>query len=274
MKNIWPIRRTLLKSRNLISAPNRFERMLSLAEIRFNHLLLPHKPPESNIKDYNEFLHSIALVHPELSALLESKGEAEQAVRTILERFEKIRKDNENLPFPLSYNADKSMAMLCYALTRYLSPAVVVETGVAYGIATALILLAMERNNFGRLISIDLPSLSDPNGSYIGMAVPKHLMNRWRLHLGSSRRWLPKVVSEVGNIGLFIADDANIYTLQRYEFTTVWPKLSAVGAALVNNISNRFWKVLKSTEMGRVYTVWQMEKPSCVTGLVLKKQPL
>jgi hypothetical protein len=267
----WSMRQAAIKTRNLIFAPGRLERMLSLAEIRFNNSFLPDKPPGCDIKNFAEFLHDIALVQPELFALLKPAGEAEQAVRTILSNFGKLRANNKNLPYPLVYNADKSIAMLCYALTRYIKPATVVETGVAYGITTALILLAMERNNIGRLISVDLPSLSDPHGSYVGMAIPKYLTHRWTSHLGSSRRWLPKILSEMGNIELFIADDANIYTLQRYEFTTVWARLSLGGAAIVNHIGNRFYRILQATDTAQVHTIRQMEKPSCVTGLILKK---
>jgi hypothetical protein len=146
------MRGKLLKTRNLIFAPDRFERACSLAEIRFNRFFLPHKPPSSHTESFAEFLHSIALVYPELFALLKPAGEAEQAFRTILSKFEKLWENDGNWPFPLIYNADKSFAMLCYALTRYIKPAIAVETGVAYGIITSLIILAMERNNIGGLL--------------------------------------------------------------------------------------------------------------------------
>ncbi len=143
------MRQAVFKTWNVIFAPNRFERMLSLAEIRFNHFFLPHKPPRRGIKNFKSFLKGIAPMHPELFALLKPVGEAEQVVRTILSNFGKLKENNKNLPYPLVYNADKSMAMLCYALTRYIKPVIVVETGVAYGITTAAVLLAMERNNIG-----------------------------------------------------------------------------------------------------------------------------
>ena len=65
--------------------------------------------------------------------------------------------------------------MLCCILARYIKPMTVVETGVAYGITTGLVLLAMAQNNLGRFNSIELPSLSDHSGPCIGMASPKRL---------------------------------------------------------------------------------------------------
>ncbi len=174
-------------------------------------------------------------------------------------------------PFPTYYNADKSLALLCYALTHYLRPEVVLETGVGHGITSALVLFALERNECGKLISIDLSPLADPYGLCTALAVPEYLRKRWTLYLGTSRRRLPKVLKGMGNIELFISDSANVHTLQRYEFETVWPKLSFGGAAIFNNISHKFQRFLKSVDNAQSYSIWQMEKPSCVTGLLLKR---
>jgi hypothetical protein len=161
--------------------------------------------------------------------------------------------------------------MLCYALTRYTKPGIVVDIGVVYWTTISLALLAMEENNLDRLISIDLPSLSDHDGSCIGMAVPKHLIRRWTSYLGNSRRWLPKILNEKENIELFIADGDNIYTLHRYEFTPVWNQFSNGGAAIVNKIGKRFYKILQITDVAQIHAIWQMENSLCVTGLILKK---
>ena len=92
----WSMRQAVIKTRNLICAPDRLERMLSLAEIRFNNSFLPHKPPGFDIKNFAEFLHDIALVQPELFALLKPVGQGkkrplEQSFRT-LESLAKIIK--------------------------------------------------------------------------------------------------------------------------------------------------------------------------------------
>jgi hypothetical protein len=46
-----------------------------------------------------------------------------------------------------------------YAVVRILKPRAMVETGVANGKSSALILRALERNGSGRLYSVDLPTL-------------------------------------------------------------------------------------------------------------------
>lgn len=268
------MRHIIRQTRHILAAHDRFQRIFSLSETKVNNILYPQKPSGIDIKTLPEFLHAIAIRHPELCTLLRAAGEAEQAVHAILAHSAYFRESNKIPRIPLFYNADISLAMLCYALTRYLKPTIAVETGVSYGITAAVILLAMERNNSGRLISIDLPPLLALNGPAIGMAIPNYLAHRWTLVLGNSRYWLPRVVSQVEDIGLFVSDSANVYTLQRHEFATVWPKFSAAGAALINNISARFWAILKEMDMVQTCGIWQQEKPSCVTGLVLKEQLL
>ena len=252
---------------NLISASDRNDRLRVLFEIRLNKLIFGHKPLDA--MNFNCFLSRISETC--LPNLLKTIGEAEEAASWVHSNFENVEKNKHNLPFPNHYNADSSLSIICHALTRYLKPAVVLETGVAYGMTSAVVLLAIERNNCGKLISIDLPPLSDPSGKFTGFGIPKHLRNDWILHLGSTRRLLPKVVEKTKNMGLFISDSANIYSLQRYEFESVWKTLSSGGVMVFNNISRKLQKYLKSTEKSEFYSVWQTEKPSCVTGILLKK---
>src|SRR5262249_26848557 len=112
---------------------------------------------------------------------------------------------------------------------------------------------------------------SDPYGLYTGFVVPEHLRKtRWTLYLGSSRRWLPKILADTGKIDLFISDSANIYTQQRYEFRRIYPQLVTGGAAVFNNISWEFKGFISAMKEIQVHSIWQEEKPSCITALILK----
>lgn len=263
------MREKIVKLLKLRSDSNRIERTRKWVEIRLNFLLFDHKPVRAGTVPFEEFLDKLSLKDSGLFDLLKSGGEAEEAVHWVRTRFQQLARENRNLPFPSSYNADQSLALLSYALARHLRPPVVVETGVCYGITSTLVLLALERNNFGELVSIDLPSLFDPHGSYVGLAVPDRLKGRWRLHLGSSRRYLPIILSHMPKIGLFILDSATVYTTQRYEYKALYPNLLRGGAALFNNIGSKFQVVLSSTKCMEFYSIWQLEKPSCATGLLL-----
>src|SRR5262245_14210809 len=157
---------------NLISNNHRLERVCILLEIRLNHLLFDHNPADAVTITYQEFLAQLTYDDCALYKLLQPHGEAEQAVEWVRSKFKSLADERDSLPFPILYNADKSLALLSYGLVRHLRPERVLETGVGYGITSALVLHAMENTNYGELISIDLPPLSDPKGSSTGLAVP------------------------------------------------------------------------------------------------------
>ena len=257
-----------LKIVRLMSDGNRFDRARVLSEIRLNRLFLDRQRAQLGIISFGDFLNHISEQNSTLFELLKAGGEAEEAVHWARSRFAELAK--QPLPFPSFYNADLTLALLSYAFTRYLRPHFVLETGVGYGVTSALVLFALERNGFGELVSIDLPSLADPKGLYVGLVVPEHLKSRWTLCIGSSRRRLPGILSDHRQMGLFISDSANVYTLQRYEYEAVYPRLITGGAALFNNIGSKFQRFVSSTGDLRFHCIWQIDKPSCATGLILK----
>ena len=84
---------------------------------------------------------------------------------------------------------------------------------------------------------------------------------------------LPKIITEFGTVSLFVSDSANVFTLQRYEFNAVFPKLIPNGAMIFNNVSLKFQEYLNSVKGIEFYSIWQSEKISCVT-IVVFKNPL
>ena len=85
-----------------------------------------------------------------------------------------------------------------YFLTRLIKPQNILETGVANGFSSYSFLSAIEKNNFGRLVSNDLPPLDieKKNWKYIGQMVPKKFHTLWTLHLGSDRKNLNSICKE------------------------------------------------------------------------------
>lgn len=257
------------KGLRLLADERRFDRARALFEIKLNQLCIERRSGRARTITFENFLTQTTCDHFELTKLLASGCEADAAVSWARSRFEEFA--NQPLPFPSFYNADRTLALLSYALVRYLRPNLVVESGVGYGFCSALVLLALDLNRAGKLASIDLPSLGDPTGSHIGRIIPDHLKERWSLLYGSSRNRLPSVLSQQGKAGLFISDSANVYTLQRYEFETVYPSLDIRGAALFNNIGGKFQTFLQSVDGIETYSIRQTDKPGCATALILKK---
>jgi Methyltransferase domain len=134
-------------------------------------------------------------------------------------------------------DGDARLTGVAWCLARHLRPDRVVETGVARGVTTRVLLEALERNGRGRLWSIDLPPLLDRAlAEETAAAVPERLYERWTLLRGSSRRLLPGLVADLGQIDLFLHDSMHTARNLRFEFKHVWPALAPGGAALIDDV--------------------------------------
>lgn len=137
-------------------------------------------------------------------------------------------------------------SLTLYVVARLAEPTMVVETGVASGKSSALLLLALQHNGKGRMVSIDLPNPPGdilPDGALthtgerpVGWLVPDYLRPRWELRLGDARTLLPQVVAEVSAIGLFFHDSLHTREHVLFELRTVAPKLHPPATVLVDNV--------------------------------------
>lgn len=120
-----------------------------------------------------------------------------------------------------------------YAAVRALAPDCVVETGVANGVSSSYLLLALRMNGHGCLHSVGLADPAFlPAGKEPGWLVPHWLRAAWRIHLGDARDILPGLLAELGNIGVFIHDSLHTYEHMKWEFETAYPYLRTGGLLL------------------------------------------
>jgi transposase-like protein len=133
-----------------------------------------------------------------------------------------------------------------YVLVRALQPDVVVETGVASGVSSAHLLLAMAENGKGTLHSIDLPNVGEgvalPPGKAPGWIVPDQLRDRWDLQLGDSRDLLPKLLGSLKWVDIFFHDSDHSKESMIFEFEAALPKVRAGGLILSDDTNyNDAW---------------------------------
>jgi hypothetical protein len=117
-----------------------------------------------------------------------------------------------------------------YATVRALAPDWVVETGVANGVSSSYLLLVLQKNGRGSLHSIGLADPAFlPSGKDPGWLIPQWLRAPWQVHLGDAREMLPRLLAQLGNIGIFIHDSLHTYEHMMWEFETAYPHLLAGG---------------------------------------------
>jgi predicted O-methyltransferase YrrM len=111
-------------------------------------------------------------------------------------------------------------AQILHSICRVVRPTLIVETGVSDGISSAVILSALDKNNHGRLISIDFPIVGIPRlyGKSAGWVVPEHLRSRWTLLTGQSRKLLPSLLSTSDPLDMFFHDSEHSYECMKMEF--------------------------------------------------------
>ena len=143
-------------------------------------------------------------------------------------------------PGPASFKAyndgDAGLTRAIWCLVRHLKPNCVVETGVAHGVTSRFVLEALEQNGTGHLSSIDLPPPERVWQKQVGIAVGGRYKSRWTYIKGSSRRRLPKLLSELGQIDLFIHDSLHSQRNVLFELEQVWSAIKPGGAIVVDDV--------------------------------------
>jgi len=135
-------------------------------------------------------------------------------------------------------DSDRTFAAAIWCVIAHLRPARVVETGVAHGLTTRLILEGLRRSGAGHLWSIDLPAVDPALHREIGVAVPDRLRSRWTYIPGTSRERLPALLDELGDIEVFVHDSLHTGRNTRFELSCAWPRLRSGGAAVVDDIDH------------------------------------
>jgi predicted O-methyltransferase YrrM len=147
---------------------------------------------------------------------------------------------NHSVPHGTTPNT--TLGRWLYAVVRVLQPETVIETGVAQGASSWLILNALRRNDRGTLYSIDLP-MRDTHRDYnvagvdqTGSMVPEMLRDRWRLLIGDSTIELPRLLGEVDRVDVFFHDSDHSYEAMRKEFSAVAPRLRGGGVLVADDV--------------------------------------
>jgi hypothetical protein len=164
-------------------------------------------------------------------------AEFESDYDSVLDRLTRAGVRTEAGAFAGWSDGDAAFARAVWCVVRHRRPAAVVETGVARGITTAVVLEALARNGSGRLWSVDLPPQMRPGqNDEIGIAVSPERTGEWTLLRGSSHKLLPPLLAERGSIGLFIHDSRHTAANVLRELKAAWPRLDPGGVAVVDDI--------------------------------------
>lgn len=132
--------------------------------------------------------------------------------------------------YPIGYGISDSTQEFLFFWILKNKPSIIIETGVANGASTALILWALNHNNKGHLHSVDV---SPDVGALVGAPQP-----RWTLHItDGSNEALQRIFSSFTDVDMFIHDGDHSYEHQSFEYFFFASLLSQTGVILSDDVN-------------------------------------
>ncbi|MER6614231.1 O-methyltransferase [Streptomyces xantholiticus] len=154
------------------------------------------------------FVQTLGWSMPQVSEVLDEYQEVESRLN---DRYKECA-----LEFPVTHGVEAETGAFLYAIARLLKPKTVVETGVADGRSSFVILSALERNGSGALYSFDIRP-------QVGKLVGHH--PQWHLQISKPQEALSSFVRalrRLGAIDLFFHDSDHRYLSQLIEYEQAW----------------------------------------------------
>jgi predicted O-methyltransferase YrrM len=135
-------------------------------------------------------------------------------------------------------NRSAHLVDVFYGLMRALKPTKIIETGVAFGMTSSLIVAALRHNKNGHLLSIDLPNRGQfrVGDSDTGILVPNAYRDRWELVIADALYELPVRMKD-SNIDIFIHDSKHTCSHMAYEYCLAAMHLLPNGLIISDDIS-------------------------------------
>jgi predicted O-methyltransferase YrrM len=139
------------------------------------------------------------------------------------------RTDARSLQYPERFAVEYESGRFLYLVVRVLQPGLMVETGVANGASTLLILTAMEENGEGALVSFDI---ARDVGALL--TEQERASNRWDLRIITPGEF-PTTIVDLGGIDVFLHDSDHSYANVTTELETVWPRVRPGGLVVADD---------------------------------------
>lgn len=186
---------------------------------------------------------------------------------TVLERYQRARRLLVDRGVGVAGAADTSVL---YSVCLARAPESVLETGVAHGLSSLAVLLAMEENDRGSLVSIDMPYRGSTDDSYVGQAVPDELRHRWQLIRQPDRRGIPKAISTSGPFDVVHYDSDKTRSGRLFAYPLLWDATRAGGLFLSDDVNDDFVFLEFAEEVGVEPVVWKRPDGDSYAGALIR----
>ncbi|RZU50274.1 putative O-methyltransferase YrrM [Krasilnikovia cinnamomea] len=196
----------------------------------------PAKPKPPQPPTLHDFTKLSVLLEVAPTDLLVALGWPVDDVAKVVDEFDQLtdelkqRYTERETLFPERWGVERGTGLTLYGLARLLKPKTVVETGIADGRSSFMILSALDRNEQGTLYSFDVR----PDAGSLVKGHP-----RWRQTVSDAkdpRRSFTEVVDGLDTIDLFLHDSDHGYPNQMFEYESAWPKIPSGGVLASDDV--------------------------------------
>lgn len=147
----------------------------------------------------------------------------------------KSKKDKTHFSYPENFSVGKYSGFLIYSMVRTRKPEIFLETGVANGMTSTLILSGMHLNGNGTLISFDV---SDD----VGQIISPDLNKRWDLRILKKpfRASFLKELNSLRSVDMFCHDSDHSFKWQYFEYNSIKNHLRKGGTMFSDDIDSSY----------------------------------
>lgn len=168
--------------------------------------------------------------------------------------------------YPISSGMNIKKLTFLYDTIKKLKPDICVETGVANGFSTAVMLLALKENKKGKLYSIDI--CFKPTG----VIIPKGLVGRWVLIEGMIKPKLTELLRKLKKVDFFLHDGSHTYRDMLNDYTTSWTKLPKNGILVSDDVNYNDAFLDFSNSNNQKHKIFKMEEK--LMGVIKKSDEI
>ena len=167
--------------------------------------------------------------------------------------FNEIIYQQSGTNFGKNFDCESGLASFLYAFVVKVKPSVVVETGIANGITTNVLMRALEKTG-GVLHSFDVDMRT--KNVYTGSG-------RWEFHIlkNNLERDLQLQVSKIGKVDLWIHDSNHGYNWQAFEYQLARESLNPDGLVVSDDIdASTAWGLASKTIFKNSFGIFDKRK--------------
>lgn len=130
--------------------------------------------------------------------------------------------------------------VLLYYVAESIQATRVIETGVAFGWSSLMILLSLEGREESLLLSTNTVQSTEHKNRLLGQAIPERLRKYWKLILKPDREAVPEALEVLPEIDLCHYDSDKTYTGRMRTYKMLWNALRPGGLLISDDVDDNW----------------------------------